>query len=328
MQPAFRIIVDGKTDITAKIADRLESLEVTDMAGTKSDRLTITIDDRDELLELPRKGAKLKVSTGYVGSSLVDRGTFTVDEVEVEGPVRKMVIRANSADMAGKIKAPKERSFHGKTFGEVVRTIAKDNNLTASIPDSLAARELGHIDQTESDMQLLSRICADNSATFKISDDKLVVADHASGKSASGRELPTVIINSSDCENWSAVMTERGEYASAKAFYQDAGTATRTEVVVGEGDPCITLKHSYKNEADAYRAAKSRLHALGRSSGTCQIIGAVGDPNAFAECVATLNGFRKGVDGSGWIINSVIHSISDKYVCNFELEKKKAGAEK
>lgn len=329
MRPAFKIIVDGKTDITSKIADRLVTLEVHDEAGTKSDRLTLAIDDRDQVLEIPRKGAKLDVSTGYVGQALVKRGIFTVDEVSVSGPLRLMTIRANSADMTGGVKAPKERSFHDKTFGEVVQTVAKDNGLTPAIPAELASIDLGHIDQTESDMQLLSRLCADNGAVFKIADDKLIVSDHASGKSSSGKNLKPVTIDASQCEEWDAVLSERGQYGTAKAYWQDMETGERTEVVVGEDEPSITLKHSYKTEADAYRAARSKLKALGRNTGTVSINGMVGDPSAFAESTATLTSFRKGVDGSGWVINTVIHSITgDKYTCNIELERKDPGSGK
>jgi phage protein D len=322
MEPAFKIVVDGKTDITAMIADRLVNLEVTDETGSKSDSATIIIDDRDQLLEIPRKGAKLEISTGYKGKALVKRGSFTVDEVSVSGPVRLMTIRANSADMLGNIKAPKERSFHEITFGDLVKTVAKDNGLTASIPEKLAAIDLGHIDQTESDMQLLSRICADNDASFKVADEKLVITDHAKGKSASGKSLPAVTIDAGDCESWDADLTERGQYASAKAFWHDLESGDRTEIVVGEGDPCITLKHSYKTEEDAYRAAKSRLGALGRNTGTLSIQGLVGDPNLFAESPATATGFRKGVDAGDWVVNSVTHSISEKYTCSVQLEKR------
>lgn len=322
MQPTFKITANSQ-DITKKIADRLISLEISDKAGVKSDRATITIDDRDQLLDIPKRGAKLEISIGYVGQALVRMGSYVVDEVEVEGPERQMVIRANAADMTGKIKAPKERSWPGVTFGNLVKKIAKEHSLQPSIPSDLASRNLGHIDQTESDMQLLSRICSEQGATFKVSDGRLVVANHAGGKTASGKSLPVATIYAHDCERWNATIAERGKYQSVIAYWQNMQTGQRVEVKAGQGEPALTLKNSYKDEETAKQAAKSKLNVLGRGTGTVSISGYIGDPYMSAERIATLVGFRNGVDGSGWVVNEVTHSLSgDGYTNSISLEIK------
>lgn len=42
-----------------------------------------------------------------------------------------------------------------------------------------------------------------------------------------------------------------------------------------------------------------------------------------AELEAELSGFRDGLDGDGWVINSVTHSFtSSGYTCNLEVEQK------
>lgn len=322
MQPMFKVVANG-SDITQKIADRLISLEISDKAGVKSDRLTLTIDDRDQLLEIPKTGAKLEVSLGYLGEPLVRMGAYVVDEVDIEGPERQMTIRANAADMNGGIKAPKERSFPGITFGNLVRTIAKDNSLQPSIPAGLASRNLGHIDQTESDMQLLSRICTEQGATFKVADGRLVIADHASGKTASGKNLPAITIRAEDCEGWNATLSKRGKYQAVVAYWQNLATGQRVEVKAGQGTPALTLKNTYKDEDTAKQAAQSKLNVLGRGTGKVTISGYIGDPRMAAELLATLAGFRNGIDGPGWVINEVTHSLSDSgYTNSIELEAK------
>ena len=322
MKPAYRVLANS-IDITAKIADRAGSIEITDRAGVKSDQCTISIDDRDELLEIPKRGARLEIFTGYVGGQMVRRGAFFVDEVEIDGPLRTMTIRANAVNMNGGIKGPKERSFDDITFGDLVNTIAGDNDLTPSIPEGLASRQLGHIDQTESDMQLLSRICADNGATFKVADGRLVIAAHASGKTASGKSMPAVVLQAKDCESWNATIAERGKYKSVTAYWHNLETGEREEVKVGDGDPSITLKNTYQDENTAKLAADSKLNALTRGTGTVTISGYIGDPTLMAECHAVLVGFRKGIDGERWVINSVTHSISESgYTNSIELEEK------
>jgi uncharacterized protein len=322
MRVAYKIIADG-SDITALIADRLLSAEITDQAGVKSDRLTLTIDDRDERLSFPEAGAKIEVSLGYVGKTLVKMGTYTVDEVEVSGPARELVIRANAVDMTGSIKAPKERSWDNITLGNLVRTVAGNNGLTPAVDTTLSSINLGHVDQTESDMQLLQRLCADHGATCKVADGRLVVAKRAAGKSASGSSLPKATITAGDCESWSAVVAKRNNFKSVKAFWQDVKKARRTAVVAGGGSPQMTLKNTYASQDEAKRAADSRLKGLARGADKVRINGLIGDPEMSAERPATLTGFRNGVDGENWIINSVTHSFNGSgYTCGLELELK------
>ena len=322
MRIAYKITADG-ADITALIADRLLEAEITDEAGVKSDRLTLTIDDRDQRLAFPEAGAKIEVSLGYVGQAMVRMGAYTVDEVEVSGPGREMHIRATAADMTGGIKAPKERSWPNITLGDLVRTIAADNSLQAAVSADLAARQLGHVDQTESDMQLMQRICAENGATCKVADGRLVVASHASGKAASGVDLPPATILVGQCESWSAVVAGRNEYKAVRAYWQDVKKANRTGVIAGSGSPVMSLKNTYTNATDARRAAESKLKSLQRGAATMTINGLIGDPLMSAERTVSLVGFRQGVDGDNWVINSVSHRFGPGgYTCGLDLESK------
>ena len=320
MKIAYQITADG-ANITALIADRLLSLEITDEAGVKSDRLTVTIDDRDQRLEFPETGSRLEVSLGYVGQALVKMGAYTVDEVNVTGPARELTIRATAADMTGSIKAPKERSWPDATLGKIVQTIAADNRLQPAIASDLASRQLGHIDQTESDMQLLQRLCADQGATCKVADGRLVVASHAGGKTAAGGDMPKAVIAASQCDSWNAVVAGRNEYKAVTAYWQDVKKARRTGVKAGSGTPMLTMKNTYASKDEAQRAAESRLKSLQRGAVKISISGLIGDPTMSAEMQATLVGFRQGVDGDTWVVNSVTHNFSDSgYTCSLELE--------
>ena len=56
MTPDFKIMAAG-ANITPQIKDRLISLRISDEAGTKSDMLEVTLDDRDGRVEIPLPGA-------------------------------------------------------------------------------------------------------------------------------------------------------------------------------------------------------------------------------------------------------------------------------
>lgn len=322
MQPAFKVVANG-VNITPVISDRLVSLEYTDQAGVKSDRLVIVLDDRDHRLQIPDRGANVDLWLGYSDGPLVRMGAFVCDEVEVSGPPDQMRISCNAADMTGSIKAPKERSFHGITLGDLAKTIAAENGLQAAVAQALAGVDLGHVDQTESDMQLLTRICADNGGVCKIQDKRLIIAEHAAAKSVSGQDLPAMAVAASDVGGWSATFADRGKYKSVKAYYQDKGAAERKSKTAGNEKPELTLKQTYANAAEAEAAAKSRFRTLDRGKETVTLRQVVGNPNYAAELELTLSGFRSGVDGGDWITTSVSHRLSGAgYTCDIEAERK------
>jgi uncharacterized protein len=75
--PAFRLQADGR-DVTDSIRDRLLSLRIDDEAETRSDRLSLALDDRPRLdgavADLPTPDTMLSVWLGYRESGAVDMG--------------------------------------------------------------------------------------------------------------------------------------------------------------------------------------------------------------------------------------------------------------
>lgn len=57
MKPTFRIVADGR-DITALINDRLVLLRTLDKPGMDSDEFELRIDDRDQVVTLPKWGGQ------------------------------------------------------------------------------------------------------------------------------------------------------------------------------------------------------------------------------------------------------------------------------
>ncbi|MFP1451826.1 hypothetical protein ACLB1N_05165 [Escherichia coli] len=79
----------GREDITQNFSDRLIGLTMTDNRGFEADQLDIALDDTDGLVELPPRGASLTLWLGWQGSALVNKGSFTVDEIEHRGAPRR-----------------------------------------------------------------------------------------------------------------------------------------------------------------------------------------------------------------------------------------------
>ncbi len=138
---------------------RLQSLTITDRRGTTTDELTMTLEDHDGRLAIPPRGKILTVALGWEGEALVDRGSFTVDEVEHSGAPDVLTIRARSADLRKENPAKRCESYHEKTLEEIVATAAGRLGLAPNIASALAGIFIDHIDQTdESDLHFLHRL--------------------------------------------------------------------------------------------------------------------------------------------------------------------------
>jgi len=88
---------------------------VSDEAGFKSDQVEITLDDRNNAIELPLPGAHLVVFMRYKKTFLVPMGIYTADEVVAKGPPDTVTIRGKAANLGGSIKEQQPRNWDEKT---------------------------------------------------------------------------------------------------------------------------------------------------------------------------------------------------------------------
>lgn len=215
--PAYMLTLDG-ADITQNFSDRLIGLTMTDNRGFEADQLDIALDDTDGLVELPPRGASLTLWLGWQGSALVNKGSFTVDEIEHRGAPDTLTIRGRSADFRGSLNSRREQSWHDTTLGVIVETIAQRNKLTASVADALKAIAIPHIDQMqESDAAFLSRLAERNGASVSVKAGKLLFLKAGSAKTASGKPIPQMTVERGDGDRHQFAIADREAYTGVTA---------------------------------------------------------------------------------------------------------------
>lgn len=215
--PAYMLTLDG-ADITQNFSDRLIGLTMTDNRGFEADQLDIALDDTDGLVELPPRGASLTLWLGWQGSALVNKGSFTVDEIEHRGAPDTLTIRGRSADFRGSLNSRREQSWHDTTLGVIVETIAQRNKLTASVADALKAITIPHIDQTqESDAAFLSRLAERNGASVSVKAGKLLFLKAGSAMTASGKPIPQMTVERGDGDRHQFAIADREAYTGVTA---------------------------------------------------------------------------------------------------------------
>ncbi|AMC35333.1 phage late control D family protein [Janthinobacterium sp. B9-8] len=338
--PRFKILV-GSKDISKLVNDRLVSVSLTDNRGFEADQLDITLDDSDCLLEIPPRGAVVSVSLGWSDSGLVDKGQYTVDEVEHSGAPDQLTIRARSADLRAGLSVKKERSWHQTTVGAIVETIAKQNKIQHRIGPDLAGQAIRHIDQTsESDASFLSRIALMFDAIATVKDNSLLFMKAGQATTASGQPLGKVLITRQSGDSHRFGIADRGAYSGVKAAWQNTKTAKKEtttvkrkprkksgpgqgEVIQGADDNVKTLRHVYASKTNAERAAKAEWEKLQRGVAQFSITLAYGRPELFPELPASVSGFKPIIDQQNWIISRATHSLTDSgYTTALELEVK------
>lgn len=309
MTPVFRIVIDGRNDITELVRDRFLSLSVTDEAGRQSDSAELRLDDRGGAIELPPKGAKMTVSLGYEGREETVTGTYVVDEFELSGPPMAVAIRAKGADMRAELKAQKTRSWGEVTLGDLARRIAADHGLKARVGSALRAVRIPHLDQAEeSDLNLLTRLARDHDAVAKQSGDYLLLVPRGETASATGKPMPAIDVRPGDASRWRVTLADREAYSSAEARWHDPETGKGKVETVGSGDPKWTIRRAYPSASEAAEAARAKLAQLARGTALLVIDLSPGNPVVAAEAELRLAGFRDDVDGS-WACQRAVHRL-------------------
>ena len=322
--PAFRVTVDGN-DIAQLISPRLMSLELTDNRGIEADQLSINLSDHDGLLSIPPKGAVVRLWLGWSDTGLVDKGTYTVDEIEHSGAPDMLSIRARSADLRKALKTKRERSWSNTTLGDVLGDIAIGNGLTATMAGALDGLPILQLDQAnESDANLISRLGEEFDAVASVKAGCLLCMPAGGGKTASGLDLPHITLTRADGDQHRYLLADRDSYDGVRAYFYDANSAKKQEAIAGGGENLKDLRHTYSDKQSALRAARAEFNRLRRGSATLSYTLAVGRPDLIPELTYTLHGVKAEIDEIIWYGGNVQHNLSpdNGYTMSLELESK------
>lgn len=331
LRPTFRIEANG-SDITDIAARRLVSLDLTDEAGYRSDEVTIVLADPASEIELPEKGAELSVWLGYDDANTL-MGVYVVDEITVAFPPRQLSVKAKASPQATgspsgyvPLQTQFTRSWNaGTTLGDMARRIAGDHGLRAVIDADLDAIELPHVDQVdESNVNLLTRLARVYDATAKPAAGRLIIARRATGISATGEDIPPVVLRPKQITRARATISGRFTHGQVIATYRDQAAAADVEVPVGQGEPVRRLRHSFTSREEAEAAAAAEI-ARGQRGERKLTVSCPGDPDLQAEGLLVMLECGAGIDGA-WTISKVRHSLSSSgYTCDIECEATRAG---
>lgn len=130
-RPIFIVTYNGK-NITEDITKYLLQLTYTDKLHGTSDEVTIELEDTDKLWQepwFPVKGDILNVQIGY-DDFLVNCGNFSIDEIELNGPPRKIQIRGIATLISKSLRTKNSYAHEDQTLRQIAETFAQKHGLT------------------------------------------------------------------------------------------------------------------------------------------------------------------------------------------------------
>ncbi|MGT3192361.1 phage late control D family protein [Yersinia enterocolitica] len=347
-RPAFDIKIGGKTQTT--VNDRLISLTLTDNRGFEADMLELVIDDADQKVALPARGAQIDIALGWKGEPLVNKGRFTVDEISHTGPPDQLIVTARSADFRDTFNVKREYSWHDITVGKVVASIASRYDLKAGVSEDLGKIEIDHADQTsESDISFLTRMAEKLGAITTIKNGMLLFMHPGRAVSQSGKLLPAITITRASGDKHSFRVADRDAYTGVTAYWLDlnygkpqktsvrrkrksktppkvktpASTSKEGNYLEGVEGNVFVMRETFKTERAARRAAAARWSKLQRGAAEFTMTLARGRADLFPELPAVMQGFKPEIDQAAWLITQVTHTIGDNgftTALNFEVK--------
>lgn len=310
MTPTIKVYCD-KSDITEKLNGRIMSITITDELGLVSDALSLEIDNRDDALAIPPRGAELEAFIGY--KDLYPMGKFVVDEIELKGPPATMLITARASDSTlrdmGAYLSPRSKSWENTPLKTIIQTIASRYGLSAAIAPEFVDTMIVHEDQAdESDSAFIQRVAENHGAIVKVANGKIFFMEPLSGKFPDGTPIPITTIKSDDICDYTMRLTERGKYGKVVAKYYDFDMAKERQVSVGASSPIFTLRETFISPRTARARAKAKLADIEQGTKTLSL-NMVGNPLLAAESRITIVGLS-GEFAGNWIVKSTKHTIS------------------
>jgi phage protein D len=328
VRPVFKVVV-GDTDVTRRLESHLSSMTLVACREDHADQLELEIEDTAGRIAMPRKGVNIEVSLGFDASGMCLQGSYVVDEVEHRGAPDTITVRARSARMAGPLATRKERSWSDTTVGHLVKVIAGEHGLTPRVSDKLASETVSQLDQTESDMALLRRLGKHFDAVTTVKHGCLIFAPIGEAKTASGIDLPGLVIRRASGDRHHFQEIDRSAYTGVRARWYDMNGARGHLALAGTNGHIKILRGDFSTEADAKRAAEAELARVKRGATTFRLDLAIGRPDIFPEMPVRLAGWPDAITAYEWIVAKATHKLDGNggYLTSLDLENKSAASD-
>lgn len=324
------IVAGSKTPNLVNVwGDTLTKVTIHDEEGLESDECVLTFRVKPPFPAMPPKGTRYVVSVGWASDAMAKTGVYTVQRRALRGDPEgghEMEVTCRSAALDGKARAIDSAHYDDKTFGEIVSAVAGTMGLSAVVAPALRDLKIPYrVRLQQGALDFLSDLADEHGGAVKVADDKVVVVERGSGKSASGAALPTLMFRYSPSYEFEFELEPRGEVDETEGEWWDdtKGKWVREKAKTGKEGGRLRRPHPYASKDEAKRGSKAAAKERKRQTSSGHVQGP-GDPAAVAGCPAKVSGFGPDADAEDWIAKTIEHEIDpgSGWITTYELEVK------
>lgn len=244
----IKFVVNGK-DISSDFVSYFTDLEIIDKDGNESDELNVTLTNA---IKRPEYNDEIKIWINFIFY-----GTFLVQSTETNY-LNELNIKATGTNFSDDLKVKKSKSYKDKTLKSVVEEIAGKNKLEVKADfGDITLTNL--IQKDESDLHFLNSLAKKYDAIFSIKNKTLIFIERTA-------ELPNFPLDLNRCESWSITHSNTQSYKSCTAKWRDTKRNKNKSVTVGDGEPILVFKGSFKTETEARKEANAKLKKTTRGT--------------------------------------------------------------
>lgn len=318
------VVLYNNKNITKNISKYLQSVTYIDYEKDQSDELTITINDFDGFFQnawRPVKGDKISAKMGYEGETLLNCGTFTVDEPEIEMSMEGdiFIIRALAASVNQKIRQINSKSFVNKTLVEIAKKIAEPHGYT--VAGSAGFIKIPYeIQYNETDLAFLKRISAGYGYIFKLTDNVItfIPAEKLENKKSilkiTRKDIEHAVLRDCATKTYTACSVKYLNPKTGKLVTYTAKTNKK-----GLKTETLKLNTKYATKAQAKTAAEAGLRR-----GSKAVEGNIDFKRGQINAIAGVNidaDFKNSFSGVYHILHSTHTITRDDYKTSVEVEQ-------
>lgn len=329
-QPTFKLTYRNH-NISHDIASSLLSVTYTDNLTGESDELDVELENTDgKWLDdwYPAKGSLMTLALGYVGESLMDCGSFEIDEIEFSDSPSVVRIRALSAGVTLALRTEQHRAFEETTLLKVVTHIARLHGYT--VKGSIANIPIDRVTQNENDLSFLKRLADAYGYALKITGKTLAFLSFAELKNAPSQ----LTVARADMANWRLRDQIKSVYQGVQAKHHNAkqkklmaynskdGKSLYTEPSRGQATSNDTLNIRSRSSDKATQETKAQAALAQKNDKQTEGSFSIeGNKSCRAGHVITLDDF--GRLSGRWRIKKATHQLSrnNGYVTDVDFQR-------
>jgi len=322
--PGWTLIYSG-IDITSAVSPMITRISYRDYLSELSGEIDIEVEDHNQQWQsswYPTLGDEVSLSIGYAGESMLPCGDFQVDQVELNGPPDRFMLRCLAAFITPALRTANSVGYEGQTLLGIAQTIgAKYGLSTVSAPAGIDVAFQRITQKRESDVAFLKRLAVENGYAFTVRGSSLVFYEFAVLLATP----PTMTVNKTEVESFEFRNATYNTYGLAQvAYHNPLSKSLILESAVGAAETPAGEIRKIVARSENGQQALFRAQSATQASDLRLLQGSITMPGSAQMCSGNTIGISGFANFDGIYLITAAHHTIDRahgYITRVEVSR-------